>query len=149
MGLFSEKKDAQAIIMTHGWPGESLLQHLLAQANYQGSFLEFLPFTEYLSKKYTPETLPVNLIVPSLIGYGYSSAPPVDKEFRTRDNAPIFNSLMEGLGFTGYIAQGGDVGSAVSRYLAEFDSCKGTVFAFPTRYQLTNSNSPKYVVRST
>jgi microsomal epoxide hydrolase len=94
-------------------------------ANSLGSFLEFLPLTEYLSKKYTPETLPVNLIVPSLIGYGYSSAPPLDKEFTTRDNAPIFNSLMEGLGFKGYIAQGGDVGSAVSRYLAEFDSCKG------------------------
>jgi len=94
----------------------------------QGSFLEFLPLTEYLSKQYTPETLPVHLIVPSLIGYGYSSAPPLDKEFRTRDNAPIFNSLMEGLGFKGYIAQGGDVGSAVSRYLAEFDSCKGMCF---------------------
>ena len=91
----------------------------------QGSFLEFLPLTEHLSKKYTPETLPVHLIAPSLIGYGYSSAPPLDKEFRTRDNAPIFNYLMEGLGFKGYIAQGGDVGSAVSRYLAEFDSCKG------------------------
>jgi len=99
--------------------------HLSYLLNCSGSFLEFLPLTEYLSKKHTPETLPVNLVVPSLIGYGYSSAPPVDKEFTTRDNAPIFNSLMEGLGFKGYIAQGGDVGSAVSRYLAAFDSCKG------------------------
>jgi len=112
-----------------------------------GSFLEFLPLTEYLSKKYTPETLPVNLIVPSLIGYGYSSAPPVDKEFRTRDNAPIFNSLMEGLGFKGYIAQGGDVGSAVSRYLAEHDSCKGIPFSHSawTDLELTGSNSLEYV----
>jgi microsomal epoxide hydrolase len=28
MGLFSEKKDAQSMIMTHGWPGESFLQYL-------------------------------------------------------------------------------------------------------------------------
>jgi microsomal epoxide hydrolase len=114
-------------------------------ADSLGSFLEFLPLTEYLSKKYTPETLPVNLIVPSLIGYGYSSAPPLDKEFTTRDNAPIFNSLMEGLGFKAYIAQGGDVGSAVSRYLAEFDSCKGTSFPSITEPELIGSNSPKYV----
>jgi microsomal epoxide hydrolase len=90
-----------------------------------GSFLEFLPLIEYLSKKYTPQTLPVHLVVPSLIGYGYSSPPPIDKEFTTGSNAPIFNSLMEGLGFKGYIAQGGDVGSSVSRFLAEFDACKG------------------------
>lgn len=116
-------------------------------ANSLGSFLEFLPLTEHLSKKYAPETLPVNLIVPSLIGYGYSSAPPLDKEFTTRDNAPIFNSLMEGLGFKGYIAQGGDVGSAVSRYLAEHDSCKGIpIFHSVWTYLgLTGSHSLKYV----
>jgi microsomal epoxide hydrolase len=60
-----------------------------------------------------------------LIGYGYSSPPPTDKEFTTGSNAPIFNAFMEGLGLKGYIAQGGDVGSAVSRFLADFDSCKG------------------------
>lgn len=63
--------------------------------------------------------------MPSLVGYGYSSAPSVDQDFTTRDNAVLFNSLMEGLGMKGYIAQGGDIGSFVSRFMASFDSCKG------------------------
>lgn len=88
---------------------------------------------ELLKKKYTPENLPVHLIVPSLIGYGYSSAPPLDRDFATRDNATLFNLLMEGLGLKNYIAQGGDIGSFVSRFMASSDSCKGIV-----RSSLTN-----------
>lgn len=57
-------------------------QHLLFQLILQDRFSKFLPLTEHLSREYTPETLRVNLIVPSLIGYGYSSGPPLDKELQ-------------------------------------------------------------------
>ena len=111
MALFSKKPDAVPIVLTHGWPG---------------SVLEFVPLLHHLSKVYTPETLPVHLVVPSLIGYGFSSPPPLDDDFTTGDNAALFDKLMTGLGFKGYIAQGGDVGSLVSRALgAEFPACKG------------------------
>jgi microsomal epoxide hydrolase len=111
LALYSRKKDAIPIVMTHGWPG---------------SVLEFLPLLHHLSKTYTPETLPVHVVVPSLIGYGFSSPPPVDDDFTTRDNAALFDKLMTGLGFKNYIAQGGDVGSLVSSTLgAEYPACKG------------------------
>lgn len=111
IALFSKKKDAVPIIMTHGWPG---------------SVLEFIPLLHHLSGTFTPDDLPVHIIVPSLIGYGFSSPPPIDDDFTTGDNAALFDQLMRGLGFEQYVAQGGDVGSLVSTYLgADYPACKG------------------------
>ena len=110
IALFSANPAAVPVIATHGWPG---------------SILEFIPLLQHLTQKYTPETLPVHLIVPSLVGYGFSSPPPVDVDFATKDNATLFDVLMRGLGFDKYIAQGGDVGSLVARFLGELDACKG------------------------
>lgn len=104
VGLFSEKPDAVPIILLHGWPG---------------SFLEFLPMLELLQTKYTPQTLPYHIIVPSWPGYAFSSPPPLDRDFKTEDVARIFNKLMIQLGFaSGYVAQGGDLGSKLARILA-------------------------------
>jgi microsomal epoxide hydrolase len=83
-----------------------------------GSFLEFLPILQILMTKYTPATLPYHIIVPSLPGYGFSSPPPLDRDFRLENVATIMNNLMVQLGFgTGYAVQGGDVGSKVARVL--------------------------------
>lgn len=69
-------------------------------------------------KKYTPENLPFHVIVPSLPGYGYSSGPSLEKNFTTEGIAAVIDKLMIGLGFgDGYISQGGDIGSFVSRVL--------------------------------
>ncbi|KAL4723007.1 hypothetical protein ACLX1H_010248 [Fusarium chlamydosporum] len=103
MALFSKRKDAVPILALHGWPG---------------SFLEFLPILSRLSAKYSPDNLPYHIIVPSLPGYGYSSAPPLDQDFRLENAAQIFDSLMVQLGFgNGYVVQGGDVGSKIARVL--------------------------------
>jgi microsomal epoxide hydrolase len=69
-----------------------------------GSFVEFIPILEILSEKYTPETLPYHVLVPSLPGYGFSSGPQ-STEFKMADVAKIFNNLMLGLGFDKYVAQ--------------------------------------------
>jgi microsomal epoxide hydrolase len=92
-----------------------------------GSFLEFLPLLSLFREKYEPSTLPYHLIVPSLPGYTFSSGPPVDRDFTSPDAARILNQVMVNLGFGGgYVAQGGDVGSKISRLLgAKYDSCKG------------------------
>lgn len=37
---------------------------------------------QLFKEEYTPTTLPYHLIVPSLPGYGFSSSPPLDKEYR-------------------------------------------------------------------
>ncbi|KAF5006726.1 hypothetical protein FDECE_6903 [Fusarium decemcellulare] len=111
VALFSQKMDAVPIIFLHGWPG---------------SFLEFIPMLSLFAKKYSPETLPYHIIVPSLPGYTLSSGPPLDRDFTLADGARIMNQLMINLGFSnGYVAQGGDVGSMISRILSESsDECK-------------------------
>ncbi|KAK7430490.1 hypothetical protein QQZ08_003009 [Neonectria magnoliae] len=102
VALFSQNPHAVPVLLLHGWPG---------------SFLEFLDVLSIYKNKFTVADLPYHLIVPSLSGYGYSSGPPLDRSFQLKDQAQILDSLMLGLGFSGYIAQGGDVGSFLSRIL--------------------------------
>ncbi|KAB2579075.1 Alpha/beta hydrolase fold-1 [Lasiodiplodia theobromae] len=105
--LFSENKDAIPIHLSHGWPG---------------SFIEFLPILLKLKEKYAsaPEKLPYHVIVPSIIGFGFSSPPPLNKGFTIRDNCRIFHKAMVALGFgdRGYITQGGDLGGPIAETLA-------------------------------
>ncbi|KAK5994496.1 Putative epoxide hydrolase [Cladobotryum mycophilum] len=103
MAIFSECPDAVPVLMLHGWPG---------------SFLEFIPIFRLLTDAYTPATLPYHLVVPSIPGYAFSSAPPLDRDFRLEDAARIVDHLMVQLGFgDGYVVQGGDVGSKIARVL--------------------------------
>lgn len=99
-----------------------------------GSFLEFLPILSLLSARYTASDLPYHLVVPSLPGYAFSSPPPLDRDFRLEDIARLFNKLMIGLGFeSGYVVQGGDVGSKVARVMAaEQANCKGLDASLPS-----------------
>ncbi|BEI82238.1 hypothetical protein CcaverHIS002_0301060 [Cutaneotrichosporon cavernicola] len=116
LALFSAKRDATPIVFSHGWPG---------------SVLEFVPMLNHIKSKYSPATLPNHIIVPALVGYGFSSPPPTDLAFGSYDNAAILDKMMAGLGFGreggrgGYYAQGGDIGSFVTRQLTKFDSCIG------------------------
>ena len=89
--------------------------------------MEFLPIMNLLQQRYTPETLPYHIIVPSLPGYAFSSPPPLFKDFQVQDVARVMNTLMTQLGFDGgYVVQGGDIGSKVARVTAaEHDACKG------------------------
>ena len=83
-------------------------------------------------KKYSTQDLPYHLIVPSLPGYAFSSSPPTDKDYFLEDAARLLQKVMHGLGFGGgYVVQGGDIGSYISRILAATDdSVKGKP-AFP------------------
>lgn len=85
----------------------------------------------HLKKEYTPATLPNHILVPALVGYGFSTPPATDVPFGSYDNAAILDKMMAGLGFGlsggrgGYYAQGGDIGSFVTRQLTRFDGCLG------------------------
>jgi microsomal epoxide hydrolase len=95
----------------HGWPG---------------SFLEFLPMLGLLKQKYSAADLPFNVIVPSLPGYGLSEGANTERQWSMSEGAHMLDKLMAGLGLSGYIAQGGDIGSFFSRILAvESENCKG------------------------
>ncbi|KAM5349499.1 hypothetical protein ACJ41O_006004 [Fusarium nematophilum] len=112
LALFSDRADAIPIAFFHGWPG---------------SICEFLDILDILKKRYSSKDLPYHVIVPSLPGYAYSSGPPVGSDYGVDLAASALNNLMVGLGFgSGYLAQGGDLGSFVSRFLAvSYDACKG------------------------
>ena len=112
LALFSERVDAIPLAFFHGWPG---------------SICEFLDLLDLLKQRYSAKDLPYHVIVPSLPGYAYSSGPPVDKDYGVDIATGAMHHLMLGLGFeSGYLAQGGDLGSFVSRLLAlSYEACKG------------------------
>jgi len=119
--LFSKKKDAIPIMFLHGYPG---------------SFLEFLPMMQLLMEKYTPETLPYHVIIPSLPDYGLSGGASENVEMTLDRAARIMNQLMVDLGFgSGYIAQGGDLGSMLTRIISvQYDACKAFHRTSPQPY---------------
>jgi microsomal epoxide hydrolase len=120
VSMLSKSKNAIPLLLLHGWPG---------------SFLEFLPLLDKLRQKYGPDELPYHIVVPSLPGYAFSSRPPLDKDLGIEDVARLMNQLMLGLGFrSGYIVQGGDVGSKVARVVAaKHDECRGKNISIPCR----------------
>lgn len=114
IALFSSRQDAIPILLSHGWPG---------------SFLEFLPILDLILKQYNndPSQMPYHFIVPSLPGFAFSSMPSIQENFSGRKSlAHVFNNLMTTIfgPTTKYIAQGGDIGSSVSRILAaKYPNC--------------------------
>ncbi|KAJ7124413.1 Alpha/Beta hydrolase protein [Mycena epipterygia] len=92
----STNPNAIPVILLHGWPG---------------SFQEFLPIIKPLTE--TSGNVSFNVIVPSLPGFVFSSAPPIN--WTVDDTARIFNTLMtEVLGYPTYTVHGTDWGSAVA-----------------------------------
>ena len=108
--LFSKRKYAHTILFLHGWPG---------------SRVEFLPMLELIQQKYSPDSLPYHIIVPDLVGFGFSSRPALHKGFSILDNARILVKFMHALGLTsehgGYTVQGGDIGGFLGPRIAALD----------------------------
>ncbi|KAK4034784.1 Alpha/Beta hydrolase protein [Parachaetomium inaequale] len=102
----SSQPNAIPLILNHGWPG---------------SFLEFLPVIDQLTKKAKTSTgrpVAFDVVVPSLPGYAFSSAPP--KNWTAAGTARIFHTLMtQGLGYERYATSSTDLGSVVSYSLYE------------------------------
>lgn len=101
--LFSANSKAAPLLFLHGRPG---------------SYLEFHPVLDLLRTKYTPETLPYHIVVPSLPEFLFSPLPVLDRDFEAEDVARIFDYLARGLfGEADYIVQGGDIGSRIARVM--------------------------------
>jgi pimeloyl-ACP methyl ester carboxylesterase len=58
-----------------------------------------------------------HLVIPSLLGYGFS-AKPTKPGWNPVSIAKAWATLMQRLGYTKYVAQGGDWGNAVSEVMA-------------------------------
>jgi pimeloyl-ACP methyl ester carboxylesterase len=97
----SRHPNAMPMIMTHGWPGSVI--ELLETVG---------PLTDPTRYGGTPGDA-FDLVLPSLPGYGFSGEP-AEPGWNSGRIARAWATLMERLGYTRYVAQGGDVGAAVT-----------------------------------
>ena len=100
----SRHENALPLIMTHGWPGSVI--ELLETVG---------PLTDPTRYGGTPADA-FHLVLPSLPGYGFSGEP-TELGWESGRIARAWATLMERLGYTRYVAQGGDVGAAVTDFM--------------------------------
>jgi pimeloyl-ACP methyl ester carboxylesterase len=98
-------EDPLPLLLTHGWPG---------------SFCEYLGVIDLLSDPAASggdAADSFTVIAPSLPGFAFSSPPRAG--LSAGDIAELWNRLMtEGLGYSGYVAHGSDLGAGVTARLA-------------------------------
>src|SRR3954462_2665658 len=97
----SPHPDALPLIMTHGWPGSVI--ELLETVG---------PLTDPTAHGGRAEDA-FHLVLPSLPGYGFSGEP-TELGWESGRIAPAWAELMGRLGYPRDVAQGGDVGAAVT-----------------------------------
>ncbi len=97
----SPHENALPLIMTHGWPGSVI--ELLDSVG---------PLTDPTAHGGSAEDA-FHLVLPSLPGYGLSGEP-VEVGWDLGRTAKAWAELMRRLGYTRYVAQGGDVGAGVT-----------------------------------
>jgi pimeloyl-ACP methyl ester carboxylesterase len=94
----SQHEDALPLIVTHGWPG---------------SIIEQLKIIEPLTDPENPADA-FHLVIPSLPGHGFS-AKPTGTGWDPVRIARAWAELMKRLGYSRFVAQGGDWGAAVTQ----------------------------------
>jgi pimeloyl-ACP methyl ester carboxylesterase len=97
----SEHENALPVIITHGWPGSIV------------EMLEIIgPLTDPTAHGGTADDA-FDVVIPSIPGYGLS-AEPTEPGWWAGRVAKDWPELMKRLGYDHYVAQGGDVGAAVT-----------------------------------
>ena len=101
----SKHENALPLIVTHGWPGSiieqlKIIDPLTDPTAHGGNALDAF-----------------HLVIPSMPGYGFSGQPK-DRGWNPDRIARAWAELMKRLGYTRYVAQGGDWGSPVSSAMA-------------------------------
>lgn len=102
----SKQKNALPLIVTHGWPG---------------SVIEQLKIIDPLANPTAHGASAADafhVVVPSIPGYGFSARPTTTGWDPARV-ARAWLVLMKRLGYTQFVAQGGDIGALISNVLAE------------------------------
>jgi pimeloyl-ACP methyl ester carboxylesterase len=101
----SKHPNALPIIITHGWPGS-----IIEQLKIIGPLTDPTAFGGTASDAF-------DVVIPSLPGYGFSGKPTAPG-WDPAHIARAWDVLMKRLGYTRYVAQGGDWGNAVSETMA-------------------------------
>jgi len=97
----SDHEDALPLIITHGWPGS-----IIEMLNVVG------PLTDPTAHGGSAEDA-FDVVLPSIPGYGFSDEP-TEVGWDAGRIAQAWAELMERLGYTRYVAQGGDQGAGVT-----------------------------------
>ena len=101
----SKHPNALPLLVTHGWPG-SVIEQLKIIA----------PLTNPTAYGGRPEDA-FDLVIPSIPGYGFSGKP-TGTGWNPDHIARAWAELMHRLGYTRYVAQGGDWGAPISSAMA-------------------------------
>jgi pimeloyl-ACP methyl ester carboxylesterase len=101
----SKHENALPLIITHGWPGSIVEQLKIVD-----------PLTNPTAHGASASDA-FHLVIPSMPGYGFSGKPTTTGWDPVRI-ARAWVVLMKRLGYTQYVAQGGDWGNAVSEQMA-------------------------------
>jgi pimeloyl-ACP methyl ester carboxylesterase len=101
----SKHPNALPIVITHGWPGS-----IIEQLKIIG------PLTDPTAYGGTAADA-FDVVIPSLPGYGFSGRPTA-AGWDVPRIAHAWATLMNRLGYTNYVAQGGDWGNAISEVMA-------------------------------
>src|ERR687885_2386424 len=101
----SKEKNALPVIVTHGWPGSiieqlKIIDPLTNPAAYGGKAEDAF-----------------DVVIPSIPGFGFSGKP-TGTGWDPDHIARVWAQLMQRLGYTLYVAQGGDWGSPISSAMA-------------------------------
>jgi pimeloyl-ACP methyl ester carboxylesterase len=100
----SKEKNALPVIVTHGWPGSvteqmKIIEPLTNPTAHGGNAADAF-----------------DVVIPSMAGYGFSGKPTTTGWDCPR-MARAWNVLMKRLGYTRYVAQGGDWGALVTEQM--------------------------------
>ncbi|MGD0198987.1 MAG: epoxide hydrolase family protein [Solirubrobacteraceae bacterium] len=101
----SKHEDALPLIVTHGWPGSIIEQLKIIE-----------PLTNPTAHGASASDA-FHLVIPSLPGHGFS-AKPTQTGWNPVRIARAWVVLMKRLGYTRFVAQGGDWGAAVTQTMA-------------------------------
>jgi pimeloyl-ACP methyl ester carboxylesterase len=101
----SKEPNALPLIVTHGWPGSVIEQLKIIQ-----------PLADPTAHGASASDA-FHLVIPSLPGYGFSGKP-TSPGWDPARIARAWTDLMKRLGYTRFVAQGGDWGNAVSEVMA-------------------------------
>jgi len=102
----SKHENAMPLIVTHGWPGSVIEQLKIID-----------PLTNPTAHGASASDA-FHLVIPSMPGYGFS-AKPTTTGWGPDRIARAWIALMKRLGYTQFVAQGGDWGSPVSHLMAK------------------------------
>jgi pimeloyl-ACP methyl ester carboxylesterase len=101
----SKHENALPIIVTHGWPGSPIEQLKIID-----------PLTNPTAYGASASDA-FHIVIPAIPGYGFSSRPAT--AWGPDQTARAWTVLMKRLGYTKFVAQGGDVGAVVTNLLGQ------------------------------